>query len=152
MSDVGPAEPRDDRLGPIDYLAVEFPDGRIGEEGFQALLELVERQVIQVLDLEFIAKHADGAVQKVGASDLGATGGVNLAAWQGAASSLLDPSDIEEIGSAIQPGSVAGVVIYENRWVLSLFEPWRRGGARLIADGGIPVQDVVAALDATEST
>jgi|SRR5215467_6896711 len=152
MSNVRPAETRDDRLGPIDYLAVEFPDGRIGEEGFQALLELVDRQVIQVLDLEFIAKHADGAVQKVDASDLEAPRGVNLAAWQGAASRLLDPSDIDEIGSAIQPGSVAGVVIYENRWVLSLFEPWRRSGARLIADGGIPAQDVVAALDATEST
>jgi len=152
MSNVPPAETRDDRLGPIDYLAVEFPDGRIGEEGFQALLELVDRQVIQVLDLEFIAKHADGAVQKVDASDLEAPGGVNLTAWQGAASRLLDPSDIDEIGSAIQPGSVAGVVIYENRWVLSLFEPWRRRGARLIADGGIPAQDVVAALDATEST
>src|SRR5215472_3928290 len=152
MSNVGPPDPGADRLGPIDYLAVEFPDGRVGEEGFQALLELVERRVIQVLDLEFIAKDANGAVAKVDVGDLEATDAVNLAAWQGASSSLLDPSDVDEIGSAIQPGSVAGVMIYENRWVLSVLEPWRRSGARLIADGGIPAQDVVAALDATETT
>lgn len=152
MSNARPADPRDDQLGPIDYLAVEFPNGRIGAEGFQALLDIVDRQVIRVLDLEFIAKRADGAVGKVGVADIGAPAGVDLTAWRGASSGLLDQSDVDVVGSAIQPGSVAGVVIYENRWVLTLFDAWRRSGARLVSDGGLPAGDVLAALDVAEAT
>jgi hypothetical protein len=152
VKDVRSVDTDEDRLGPIDYLSIEFPDGRIGAEGFQALLDLVDRQVIQVLDLEFIAKHADGTVGKVDVGDLATPDGVGLRAWQGASSGLLDQSDVDEVGSAIQPGSIAGIVIYENRWILSVFEAWRRSGARLIADGGIPARDVLDALDAAEAT
>jgi hypothetical protein len=152
MSNADPADPGDDQLGPIDYLAVEFPNGRIGAEGFQALLDIVDRQVIRVLDLEFIAKRADGAVGLVGLADLEMPAGVDLTAWRGASSGLLGRSDMDAIGSAIQPGSVAGVVIYENLWVLTLFDAWRRAGARLVADGGIPAEDVLAALDVAEAT
>ena len=73
-------------------------------------------------------------------------------ALRSTASGLLDRSDVDEIAAAIQPGSVAVVVVYENRWVLSLVNTWRRDGARFIADGGIAASDVVAALDATEPT
>ena len=152
MSNAHPADPGEGQLGPIDYLAVEFPNGRIGAEGLQALLDMVDRQVIRVLDLEFIARRTDGAVGKVGIEDLETPPGVDLTAWRGASTDLLDPSDVDMIGSAIQPGSVAGVVIYENRWVLTLFDAWRPSGARLVADGGIPAEDVLAALDVTEAT
>jgi hypothetical protein len=70
----------------------------------------------------------------------------------GASSGLLDDSDVGEISSAMRPGSVAVVVIYENRWVLGLVDAWRRNGARLIASGGLPGADIVAALDAAESS
>jgi hypothetical protein len=63
---------------------------------------------------------------------------------------LLDRADVEEVSAAMQPGSVAAVIVYENRWVLGLVNAWRHDGARLIADGGISADDVVAALDATE--
>ena len=71
--------------------------------------------------------------------------------WAGASSGLLDDSDVDQISASMQPGSVAVVAIYENRWVLGLVDAWRRDGARLIANGGIPAGDLVAALDATDS-
>jgi hypothetical protein len=97
----------------------------------------------------FIAKDSAGNTGKVDVGELANPGGVDLSAWKGASSGLLDRTDVDEI-AAIQPGSVAAVVVYENRWVLSLVSTWRRDGARFIADGGISASDVVAALDATE--
>jgi Family of unknown function (DUF6325) len=144
-------DPDDDELEPIDFLAIEFPGARITAPGFQQLLSLTEQGVIRILDLEFIVKDDAGNARKVDAGQL--TGGpdaVDLSAWAGASSGLLDDSDVGEIAAAIQPGSAAVVIIYENRWVHGLLDAWRRDGARLIADGGISASDVVAALDATE--
>jgi hypothetical protein len=149
MSDVDTSETGDE-LGPIDFLAVEFPDGRPSAAGFQMLLDLADRGVIQILDLEFIAKATDGSVSAVPATELAVPGDVDLSVWDGASSGLLDDVDIAEVGSALQPGGLAVAVVFENRWVLGLIDAWRRDGARLIADGGLAVEDVVAALDATD--
>ena len=140
----------DDELGPVDFLAIEFPGGRLTAAGFEQLLSLVDRGVVDILDMEFITKDADGKSKKVDVWEFAAPEGVNLSAWAGASSGLLDDSDIGQISATMQPGSVAVVVIYENRWVLGLVDAWRREGARLIADGGISADDLVAALDATE--
>ena len=146
-----PTEPDPaDELGPIDFLAIEFPGGNISAPGFEQLLSLADTGVIDILDLEFIAKDSAGRTGKVDVSELANPGGVDLSAWKGASSGLLDRTDVDEIAAAIQPGSVAVVVVYENRWVLSLVSTWQRDGARFIADGGISASDVVAALDATE--
>jgi hypothetical protein len=142
----GPA----DELGPIDYLAVEFPGGRITAAGFEQLLALADRGVIDILDMEFVASDSNGNTRKVDVKELGNTGGADLSAWTGASSGLLDDSDLQQIASAIQPGSAAAVVVYENRWVFSVVNAWRREGARLIADGGLSADELVAALDATE--
>ena len=140
----------DDELGPIDFLAIEFPGARITARGFQQLLSLADQGVIGILDLEFITKDSAGHARKADVLELGNPGGADLSAWAGASSGLLDPADVDEIAAAIQPGSAAVVVVYENRWVLGLVDAWRREGARLIADGGISASDMVAALDATE--
>ena len=146
-----PTEPDPaDELGPIDFLAIEFPGGNISAAGFEQLLSLADGGVIDILDLEFIAKDSAGNTGKVDVGELANPGGVDLSAWKGASSGLLDRTDVDEIAAAIQPGSVAVVVVYENRWVLSLVSTWQRDGARFIADGGISASDVVAALDATE--
>ena len=148
-----PTEPDPaDELGPIDFLAIEFPGGNISAAGFEQLLSLADGGVIDILDLEFIAKDSAGNTGKVDVGELVNPGGVDLSAWKGASSGLLDRADVDEIAAAIQPGSVAAVVVYENRWVLSLVSTWQRDGARFIADGGISASDVVAALDATEPT
>jgi hypothetical protein len=141
---------KDDDLGPIDFLAVEFPGERISAPGFEQLLSLADQGVIDILDLEFIAKDSAGGASKVDVDELSNPDAVDLSAWKGASSGLLDRTDVDEIAAAIQPGSVAAVIVYENRWVLSLVNTWRRDGARFIADGGVSASDVVAALDATE--
>ena len=132
--------------------AIEFPGGRLTTPGFEKLLSLADQGVVEILDMEFIAKDVDGRSKKVDVWEFAVPDGVDLATWAGASSGLLDDTDVGEISAAMQPGSVAVVVIYENRWVLGLVDAWRRDGARLIANGGISASDIVAALDATESS
>ena len=139
-----------DELGPVDFLAIEFPGGRLTSPGFEQLLSLADRGVIEILDMEFIAKDADGTSKKMDVWEFAVPEGVDLSTWAGASSGLLDDSDVGEISAAMGPGSVAVVVIYENRWVLGLVDAWRRDGARLIAEGGLSAADILAALDATE--
>jgi hypothetical protein len=141
-----------DELGPVDFLAIEFPGGRLTAPGFEKLLGLADQGIVDILDMEFIAKDADGTSKKVDVWEFAVPAGVDLAVWAGASSGLLDDSDVAEISAAMQPGSVAVVVIYENRWVLGLVDAWRRDGARLIADGGLSADDIIAALDAAESS
>jgi hypothetical protein len=141
-----------DELGPVDFLAIEFPGGRLTAPGFEKLLGLADQGIVEILDMEFIAKDAEGASKKVDVWEFAVPAGVDLATWAGASSGLLDNSDVAEVSAAMQPGSVAVVVIYENRWVLGLVDAWRRDGARLIADGGLSADDIVAALDAAESS
>ena len=142
----------EDELGPVDFLAIEFPGGRLTAAGFDRLLSLVDQGVIGILDMEFVTKDGGGKSKKIDAWQFAVPGGVDLAAWAGASSGLLDDSDVSVISAAMQPGSVAVVVIYENRWVLGLVDAWRREGARLIADGGLSADELVAALDAAESS
>ena len=140
----------EDVLGPVDFLAIEFPGGQLTAAGFERLLSLANDGVVDILDMEFITKDTDSKSKKIDAWEFAVPGGVDLGAWAGASSGLLDDSDVTEIAAAMQPGSVAVVVIYENRWALGLVDAWRRDGARLIASGGLSPDDIVAALDATE--
>lgn len=141
---------REDDLGPVDYLVIEFPGARVTSGGFEQLLTLADQGVIDVLDLEFVASDVDGNVRTMELQELGDGDGADLSAWTGASSGLLDDTDLQQIASSLQPGSIAAVVIYENRWIFSVVDAWRREGARLIADGGLSPDELVAALDATE--
>jgi len=143
-------DPDGDDLGPMDYLAVEFPSGRITGDGFAVLLDLVDRGVIRILDLEFVTKAPDGDIGVVDADGLDTEPWVDLSAFAGASSGILDRSDIEEVGAAIGAGSVAAVLVYEELVIFPLIAAWRRGGARVIAEGQISAEDIVLALDATE--
>jgi uncharacterized membrane protein len=143
-------EPREDEIGPVDFLAVEFPDGRISAADLRELMALVTQGAIRILDAEFIVKDAAGNARKVDAAEVGEPDGTGIGAWSGASSGLLDDADVEHVGAEIRPGAAAAVIIYDNRWILRLADRWRRNGARLIEDGGIPVDDLVAALDAAE--
>jgi Family of unknown function (DUF6325) len=141
---------REDDLGPVDFLVIEFPGARVTSGGFEQLLTLADQGVIDVLDLEFVASDVDGNVRTLELQELGDGDGADLSAWTGASSGLLDDTDLRQIASSLQPGSIAAVVIYENRWIFSVVDAWRREGARLIADGGLSPDELVAALDATE--
>jgi hypothetical protein len=141
----------DDQLGPIEYVAVEFPAGRITDQDSSLLLNAVDRGHVRVLDLEFVHKQPDSAVRRVELDDVPNPDGVDLSVWRGAFSGLLDDSDIADIGTEMAPGGLAAVVIYENLRIVALGDALARHGARLIADGGIAASDVLAALDQTES-
>jgi len=143
-------DPDGDVLGPMDYLAVEFPSGRITGDGFAVLLDLVDRGVIRILDLEFVAKAPDGSIGVVDVAGLDTDPGLDLSPFAGASSGILDQSDIDEVGAAIGTGSVAAVLVYEELVIFPLIAAWRRGGARVIAEGQISAEDSVLALDATE--
>jgi hypothetical protein len=147
---VGATEPAQDALGPIDFIVVEFPDGVVTSGGFEQLLELADRGVVRVLDVEFVVKDADG-VRAAEISELACDPGLDAALWHGASSHLLDDEDRSAIGAEMAEGSVAVAVVFENLWVLGLVEQWSATGARLLLDGAIPVADLLDALDASET-
>jgi len=140
-----------EEMGPIDYLIIEFPGSRMSGEGLPLLVDLVDRGVIRILDLAFIRKLPDGTVTRMELTGPRADGEADLSVFGGASSGLLDQEDIEAAAEAIQPGSTAGLIIYENRWAAPLATALRRGGAQLVAGGRIPVQALLAALDVAEA-
>ena len=141
-----------ENMGPIDYLVVEFPGNRMTGEGIPLLLDLVDRGIIRILDLAFIRKDTDGAVTALAVEDMDVEGAGEFAVFQGASSGLLGQDDLDEAAAAIDPGSSAGIIVYENTWAAPLAAAWRRGGAQLVANGRIPVQALLAAQEALEKT
>jgi hypothetical protein len=138
-----------DVLGPVDYVVVEFPNGQPTPDGFTRLLDLADRRVIQVLDVEFLRRDDDD-VQVIPATELPSVPDLDLGMWQGASSGLLGEDDLVLIGKQMTAGAVAVVVVFENLWVLDVVASWVAAGGRLLLDGGIPTADLVAALDETE--
>ena len=136
--------------GPISYLIVEFPGNKMTGEGFAHLVDLVDRGLIRILDLTFITRDTDGTTRALKLSDLDQDGQLDLAVFDGASSGLLDAGDLADAGSVIDPGSSAGVLIFENRWAIPFVEALRAGDAQLVAAGYIPQDAIIAALDATE--
>jgi hypothetical protein len=140
-----------EETGPIDYLIVEFPGNRMTGEGFPLLLDLVDSGTIRILDLVFATRDTDGSLSVLRVSDLDGDGELDLSVFEGAASGLLGPDDLDEAASAIEPGNSAGILIYENTWAAPFAAALRRSGAQLVASGRIPVQAILAALEATEA-
>jgi hypothetical protein len=149
----GPALNSDDlsEMGPIDYLLVEWPGRQPKGEVAPHLVDLVERGLIRILDLAFIAKGEDGSVTGIELADLG--GDVaELAIFEGASSGLLSDEDVSEAGNALEPGTSAALLVFENTWAAPFASAVRRSGGQLVASGRIPVQAVLAALDAAEAS
>ena len=140
-----------EEMGPVDYLVVEFPRFRVTGEGLAHLVDLVDRGIIRVLDLVFVSKDDDGTVTVLAVTDLDGDGKLDLALFEGASSGLLQQDDIEEAAGTLEPGSAGGILVYENLWAAPMAAALRRNGAQLVASGRIPVQGLLAALDATES-
>jgi hypothetical protein len=137
-------------LGPISYLIVEFPGNKMTGEGLPILVDLVERGVIRILDFVFVTKGEDGSLAMIALEDLDLDGSVDLAVFAGASSGLVSESDLAEAAPAIQGGSSAAILIFENRWATGFVQALRRGGAELVAAGYIPHDELVAAVDAVE--
>jgi hypothetical protein len=137
-------------MGPISYLIVEFPDSKMTGEGFPILLDLVDRGLIRILDLRFVRRGMDGSIRAVELQDIDRDGQFDLAKFEGASSGLLDDTDIADARSVIEPGSSAGILIFENRWATPFTQALRRGDAELVAAGYIPQDTIAASLDATD--
>ncbi len=138
-------------MGPIDYLIVEWPGRQPTGEALPHLIDLVDRGLIRILDLAFIAKAEDGSVAALEIADLGDEIDA-FVSFEGASSGLLGDDDVAEAGNALEPGTSAALLVYENRWAAPFAAAVRRTGGQLVASGRIPVQDVLAALDAVEAS
>jgi hypothetical protein len=139
-----------EEMGPIDYILVEWPGRQPNGEVAPHLVDLVDRGLIRIIDLAFITKDEDGTVAGLELADLG--GDVTeLAIFEGASSRLLSDEDIGEAAGALEPGTSAALLVFENSWAAPFAAAVRRSGGQLVASGRIPVEAVLAALDAAET-
>jgi hypothetical protein len=142
----------DHELGPVDILAIGYPVGApMTGEAMPIFLDLVERGIIRVLDALFVLKAEDGSVSGFNADDLDVQDVGDFEALRGASSGLLGGDDVDTAGEALDPGSAAVLIVYENRWAAPFATAVRRNGGVMLASERIPVQDVVNALDAAEA-
>jgi hypothetical protein len=154
MSDTSIDIPRDaslDELGPVDYTVVEFPAGHSNFTGEMTaeLLKLLDAGTIRVIDIVILTKNDDGTVDAAELADVGELG--ELEALEAQLAELLAEEDIEHLAAAMEPGSTAGVLIWENLWAAPFASAARRSGGRLIANGRIPIQSIIASIEADEA-
>jgi hypothetical protein len=147
-ADLGTERPK--TMGPVSYLIVEFPRNKMTGEGFSLLVDLVDRGLIRILDLLFVSRDVDGSMQIIDLQDLDRDGKFDLTLFEGVSSGLLDSSDVADATSVIEPGSSAGILIFENSWATPFVEALRRADAQLVAAGYIPHDTILASLDGTE--
>jgi hypothetical protein len=138
-------------MGPIDYLLIEWPGRQPTGEAAPIVVDLVERGIIRVLDLAFITKAEDGSVAGLEINELGQEV-EELKLFAGASSGLLGDDDIAEAAEALEPGTSAALIVFENSWAAPFASAVRRSGGQLVASGRIPVQAMLAALEAAEGT
>ncbi len=136
-----------DEMGPVDYLCIEFPNGSLTGGALPLLLDLVDRRVIRVLDLLFVRKSPDGSIVALDGRELELNG---LGAFHGAASGMLGGDDLNQVDELLEPGGAAVLLVYENLWAAPLARTLRHAGAHLVGGGRIPIQELLAALDASE--
>jgi len=136
-------------VGPIDFILVEWPDQQPNGEVAPELIDLVERGIIRILDLAVFTKGEDGSLDAIELEDLGGAG-EQLKVFHGVSSGLIHEDDLGTAAEALEPGTSAALLVYENTWAGPFAAAVRRSGGQLVAGGRIPVEDVVAALDALE--
>ena len=140
-----------DELGPVDYLVVEFPAGQqnFTGEAAEELLRLHDAGIIRVMDLVFIGKGADGTVMAQELGDLEDLG--DFARIETELAETLAEEDVLTFGEVMAPGSLGAVLVFENLWAASFGSAIRHAGGQLIANGRIPVQAIIAAVEADEA-
>ena len=139
-----------DELGPVDWIVVEFPGSKFNGQIAPALLDLVERDLIRVLDLLVLKKDDDGSLEAFELSDLDQGEVGDLRTYEAELAMLLSEEDVTSLGAAIEPGSSAAVLVWENTWAAPFASAVRRSGGQLVASGRIPIQALLAAIEADE--
>jgi hypothetical protein len=141
-----------EELGPVDYVIVEFPAGASNFTGEMAaeLLGFVDRGIIRVIDVLILTKAEDGSVEATELSDVEELG--ELETLEAELAELLAEEDVEHLAAAMDPGSTAGALIWENLWAAPFASAARRSGGQLIATGRIPIQSIIASIEADEAS
>jgi hypothetical protein len=140
-----------EEMGPIDYIVIEWPGRQPTGEAAPLIVDLVDRGIIRVLDIAFMVKGDDGSVAALDIGEIdGGSGG--WSEFDGASSGLLGDEDIQEAAAALEPGTSAAVLVWENRWAAPVAVALRKSGGQLVANGRLPIQSILASLDAAEAT
>lgn len=137
-------------MGPIDFILVEWPGRQPTGEAIPHLIDLVDRGLIRILDLAFIAKEGDGSVTRIEFAEV-AEQVAEFSYFHGATSGVIGEDDVIEAAAALDPGTSAALLIFENAWAAPFVGAVRRSGGQLVASGRIPVQDLLDTLDAVEA-
>lgn len=137
-----------DELGPVDWIVVEFPGTKLTGEIAPILIDYVDRGLIRILDLLFLKKDADGSFEAFEATDLKDTEIGELRAFETEIAMLLSEQDVEDLAETIEPGSSAAVLVWENVWAAPFGAAVRHAGGQLAASGRIPIQAMIAAIEA----
>jgi len=136
-----------EEMGPIDYIVLEWPGRQPDGSVAPLIIDLVDRGIIRIIDIAVMVKDEQG---HVAALDLAALEG-EFSEFEGASTGLLDQEDLDEAAAALEPGTSAAVLVWENRWAAPVAVAVRKSGGQLVASGRIPIQAILAALDATEA-
>ena len=139
-----------DELGPIDWIVIEFPGSKFNGQIAPALRDLVERDLIRVLDLLVLKKDADGSLEAFELSDLDVGEIGEFHDYESELAMLLSEEDVTSLAAAVEPGSSAAVLVWENTWAAPFGSAVRRSGGQLVASGRIPIQAMLAAIEADE--
>ena len=139
-----------DELGPVDWIVVEFPGSRFNGQIVPALHDLVQRDLVRVLDLLVLKKDDDGSLEAFELSDLDEGEVGELRTYESELAMLLSEEDVTSLAAAIESGSSAAVLVWENTWAAPFASAVRRSGGQLVASGRIPIQAMLAAVEADE--
>ena len=139
-----------DELGPVDWVVIEFPGSKFNGAIAPALRDLVDRNLIRVLDLLVLKKDSDGSLDAFELSDLDEGELGDLRAYETQLAMLLSEQDVASVAAAIEPGSSAAVLVWENIWAAPFASAARACGGQLVASGRIPIQALLAAIEADE--
>jgi len=137
-----------DEMGPIDYVVLEWPGKQPDGSVAPLILDLVDRGMIRILDVAFLVKDQDGSTATISLDEIAPAG---FSEFAGASSGLLGQDDLDDAASSLNPGTSAAVLVWENRWAAPVAIALRRSGGQLVASGRIPVQAILASLEAVEA-
>jgi len=140
-----------EETGAIDWLLIEAPDGTINGALVPPLLDLVNRRLIRILDVLILVKRTNDDFDTLMTADLDQAQVGDLGELAGASSGLLSADDAKTAVAAMQSNGLGMLIVYENLWSLPFAVAVRKAGGHLVGQGHIPIQAVLAELDALEA-
>ena len=138
-------------VGPVDYLVIEFPGNKMTGEALPILADLADRGIIRILDLVFVTRDEDGSTAGLELRDLDGDGVLDLTVFESFSSGLLSQADVDDASAILEPGSSAGILVFENTWAAPFVGAVHRSGGELVASGRIPADELLSAFEASDA-